>query len=309
MLIGSSTSVLDAIGSEVRQPGERVCPSHFMMADCKKCGSRFVAMTYCEKEWCPVCGAKDSPFHRRKIAYWLPKVQQLSSFGYFVFTMPQQIRWLYRSKVLLSRLTKAMTCGDKSEHIKGALVSLGFERGLSRWHWFGDVSVGVFNPHLNVIIEGGKIKGSVLKAIRDAWSKLIGTSCRVKYKFCHTPGQMYKKLHYITRATFLDRSWDFDFSERIYGYRNMRVWGQWNGERRWAASHDCSNDNLAVSKLIGDGDGGCCPDCGGEITWSKPIDILQLMVWRNAGWISELGSGYYRLGRAGPVLARSDGRG
>jgi len=94
----------------------------------------------CGKEWCPDCGADGSWIHNRRIARWLPDVQQLDGYGYWVLEWPVDSRGNLRSKQELSQMGK---------RAKGAMVAMGYPEGLRRWHWFGDEDPAGYgwNPH------------------------------------------------------------------------------------------------------------------------------------------------------------------
>ncbi|GAI45337.1 unnamed protein product, partial [marine sediment metagenome] len=68
----------------------------FIAGECQN-GHRFAKELVCGKEWCEVCGEDGSVAHLRRFARWLPKVQQLGVMGYFVFTIPQELRSKYRA--------------------------------------------------------------------------------------------------------------------------------------------------------------------------------------------------------------------
>jgi len=109
----------------------------------------------------------------RRFARWVGRAQQIQSIGYLVFTLPEEVRGSYRSKARLNELTKRVTGGDKSRRIGGLLKGMGFNRGLSRWHWFGETP-GKWHPHLNVIVESGHLTPGQLQSIRRAWAGILG---------------------------------------------------------------------------------------------------------------------------------------
>jgi len=118
----------------------------FVPGECEN-GHRFAKTLVCQKEWCPVCGEDRSIAHNRRWLRWLPKVQQFSSMGYFVFTMPEELRAKYRlktSKVMVRDGKEIIVwthpLAKLSHDIQELLKSFGFSRGLRRWHYFGDKS-------------------------------------------------------------------------------------------------------------------------------------------------------------------------
>jgi hypothetical protein len=210
--------------------------------------------------------------------------------GYFVFTIPMEKRQLYRTKRQLNKLTKQLTAGDKSNHIVGLLKSVGFERGLCRWHWFGDKSVK-FNPHLNVIVDGSYLSPVQLDAIKTAWAGILGVEVAdVFYEYTDKPGKMMHIVQYVTRATFHKLEWDEWLAAHIYNFRGMRAWGKWNGEAAWEVHGE---DKLPeVAEL----ESGICPVCKQPIHWQgKPLVMPWLKAWADAGVAKQLGAGYWRL--------------
>ena len=263
------------------------CPGWFVQGECEN-GHRFMKEIYCGREWCPVCGADESPAHKRRFSRWVGKAQQLTSMGYLVFTIPEEVRGRYRTKAALNELTKRVTCGDKSAHIKGMLTGLGFARGLSRWHWFGDTP-GKWHPHLNVLIEAGYLSEAVLEGIRGAWAGILGVDVAVvNYSYTRSVPKMVHILQYVTRATFRDYSFDGRMAAMLYDFRNMRSWGKWDGPAAWELSKKEAKV-LPIAKL----ESGLCPCCGEKITWGKAMDISYLQAWKETGQAEPLGAGYY----------------
>lgn len=284
-----------SLGSPGEMPGEQsgeqqyCSPGYFIRGVCEN-GHSFAKELLCGREWCPVCGQDDSTAHMRRVARWLPKAQQMATMGYFVFTIPEHTRYLYRTKKKLSLLTKKLIAGDTKLHMPGLLKSMGFERGLCRWHWFGDESE-TFNPHLNVIVEAGHLPKSKLAEIKRAWAGILGVDMAdVHYSYTRQPGKMFHILKYVTRATFHVLQWDEYLAAHIYNFRNMRAWGKWDDLPVWECTE---KEKLAgVSEL----ESGVCPECGTPISWAgKPLLMAFLKVWAGAGMAKPLGAGYWRL--------------
>lgn len=288
----SAVAYLDYIGQVVRKAEkESECASWWMLGECKN-HHRYGRVICCEKEWCPDCGKIGSGFHMRKYSRWIPKIEEFAHMGYFVFTMPKEIRAMYRSKVLLSWLCKRVTNGDKSDHIEGLLKGLGFERGLSRWHFFGDKGGGIYNPHLNVLVEGKRIGKELLKTIRLAWARILGVKVAVvNYQYTHKPGKMLHILRYIVRATFRDRNWDNELADRLYGFRNMRSWGKWGLEKMWHIQSKTKEKVIEVVQL----EKSVCPECGERVVWGKGGDIDTLRMMEADGVAYAIEGDYYKL--------------
>ncbi|GAH98854.1 unnamed protein product, partial [marine sediment metagenome] len=153
---------------ESLDPLARECGAWALVGQCRN-GHCFAAKLYCGREWCSEC--RDQ-VHRRRIARWLPKAQQLESMGYWDITFPMNLRLLLRNKVILRKVGKKAVA---------ALRAQGFARGLRRWHWFGDTP-GLYNPHLNIIVDGKYLRGQKLEAVKQSIRRaLLSAGIRQHY--------------------------------------------------------------------------------------------------------------------------------
>jgi len=251
-------------------------------------GHRYAKELYCGREWCEVCGEEWSAAHQRRFARWVSKAMQIKSLGYFVFTIPEELRAKYRTKEALA---------DLGHWVQELLKSYGYSRGLRRWHFFGDKSTK-WHPHLNCLVDGGYCPPALLDKIKAAYASLLGAEVvDVNYRYRLSPGKMVHTLKYVTRATFRDYSWDVEMAAELRGFRNQLWWGSklWCQDPSWslddlegAAREDIGElDARAVESL----ESGTCPKCGLPITWSKvqPIEVLEAVEKR------PLGAGYWEL--------------
>ena len=265
---------------ESLDPLARECGAWALVGQCRN-GHCFAAKLYCGREWCSECREQ---IHRRRIARWLPKAQQLESMGYWVITFPLELRPLLRNKAILRKVGKKAVAVLRSE---------GFSRGLRRWHWFGDTP-GVYNPHLNVIVDGKYLRGEKLEAVKQAIrGALLPRTMRqhynlvINYSYTKAPGKMYHTLKYVTRATFLDYTWDDCMASRLWNFRNNLSWGKWEGPEVWPVNTR-KLELCAISELQQNR----CPTCGEALRWrSKPVDSIWLLIWG----ARDIGAGYYQL--------------
>jgi len=256
----------------------------FIAGECEN-GHRFAKELVCGKEWCEVCGEDGSVAHMRRFARWLVKIQQLGVMGYFVFTIPEELRAEYRTKKALSRL---------GHQVQELLKAFGLSRGLRRWHFFGDKTTK-YNPHLNCLVDAGYISQEVLARIKSAYAGLLGVDLAdVNYRYRLSPGKMVHTLKYVTRATFRDYALDIEMALELRGFRNMVVWGrgQWDDAPVWSLADlqgDISPeiDAPAVESLAA----GVCPVCGKGLTWGEALPVGLLNVVEK----QSLGAGYWRL--------------
>jgi hypothetical protein len=134
------------------------CSTGYISGSCQG-GHKFAAPYLCGKDYCRECGKDGSPIHQRRVSRWIPLVDQFNSLGYLVFTFPKEVRFLFLDKAQLS---------DFRYQLKRKLIREGFNKGLMRWHWFGDCqhcngygcwmcnetgSGKEFHPHLNIFID------------------------------------------------------------------------------------------------------------------------------------------------------------
>jgi hypothetical protein len=228
--------------------------------------------------------------HLRRFARWLSKLYQCRSIGYFVFTIPPGARAGFRTKEKLSWLAKSITSGDKSQHIEGVLKTAGFSRGLMRWHYFGDKSTR-YNPHLNVIVEGGRVSPKVLNQVKLAWAGILGVNqAVVNYSYTRKQAKMVHILKYATRATFHELAWDDSLAHELYNFRNNRSWGTWGDAPVWQLKGNSKFEHIEqLEKSL-------CPVCGHALKWGKAMPIAWLRIKAGAGGAKDLQGGYWYFG-------------
>ena len=269
----------------------------FIPGTCKN-GHRIAKIIACGKEWCPVCGQKNSIAHNRRFVRWLTKIQQFKQMRYVVLTIPEHLRSQYRTKADLREL------GRRAQRL---MQDLGYNRGLRRWHWFGDRS-HKWHPHLNILVEGGYMPAEKLSALKQGWADILGAdviSAKVTYK--RNASNMAGSLNYITRATFLDYNWDIDMALELRNFRSMVVWGRdWNNEPAWelsVAERQTMTGEVLNVEAIEDIVNHVCPKCHTTITWDTALPARLL---RYVDKIS-YGAGYYSLtDRASPPRLPDD---
>jgi hypothetical protein len=176
------------------------------------------------------------------------------------------------------------------------LKRLGFKRGEARWHWFGDKSPR-FRPHLNFLVDAGKLTRAELAALKRMVSKVTGVPVRrlvVHYQWTEDRGKMLHWAYYVTRATFKEAALDQDMAKLVLGFKNGIPWGDWKTEDVWQAEDvtEWQGDEVQSLETVEKLERGECPKCGGEITWGGVVRVGRCrdgIVWEN------LGGGYYRL--------------
>lgn len=270
---------------------------------------------YCGQEWCPVCGEKGSHTHLRRVSKWVPKARQLENMGYLVIEWPVRYRKVGRvaeyegdtradpgdgqghvySHDALRATTNAIieVLAGKRKGRKGRVDGF-FGRGVLRWHWYGDDDPQGrgYNPHVNVLVDAGRLSKQRLNALKQALrDSLRVPDLIVHYHYTTKPAQMMFWLRYVTRATFRDYTWDGYMARQLYNFRNSRWWGNWKGEPVWGVTPDIDAEAGLLEKLLSIGSGKC-PVCHCQLEkWSKAFDSRHLDAWGAV----EFGGGYYSI--------------
>jgi len=248
------------------------CLNGYVSGKCSN-GHGWAKAIYCDKEWCPDCGAKHSPVHQRRIARWFDKVMSFDSLGYLVVTVPTEAREDFYDKTVLSAYRLA---------IKRKLQEMGYDRGLSRWHWLGDCKkcrgkgcehckqTGAsrnYNPHLNIFIgEGfldkrqfnrviGGLKEFCAKWIRNNLVIELEHPVTIHYQFTEDKDKKAHLLSYCTRATL--RHDIRKIRETVYRYRSTNSWGVFPDSEQPA-----TDPGMILEK-------GRCPCCGERVVYEQ----------------------------------------
>lgn len=240
------------------------CNRGFVSGNCN-CKS-YAKNILCGKEYCKDCGREGSPQHQKRFNRWLPKAKALNKFGVLVVTIPEQLRHKYHNKTKLSDFRTAL---------KNKLKALGFDRGLMRWHLFGDCvycngkqcykcnhtgAGNIYKPHLNVVIDSGFIKDihnskiltELKKFITNYWKRIFNQKFEnvINYHYSKRLSDRLHQIKYITRSTF--RIYDQETDETLHKYRLTTVWGTWKDKV------------ITEEEAI---DNNCCTDCNKSIRW------------------------------------------
>ena len=287
-------------GSDPKKTCESAGYGRFAMTGFDAEGKHQVAKVLsCGREWCLRCGKNAEPgvpgsdAHQRRIARWLPKAQQIESMGYFVFTIPPELRIHFRDTDNLSHLSRRFTLMMKR---------YGFDRGLRRWHWFGELENAPdgenpdYHPHINALVDGEFVEKEDLDRIRRSWGQLLRRVCGldwtpdavIHYQYVSNPAQKYHKVRYVTRATFKSLYWDDYMAMELYGFRNSQTWGSWNDDSVWEPVPEAGVPGAGIQQLSA----GNCPSCkDSPIEWESHIVSASGFV-SDTRWL-EIGAGYF----------------
>lgn len=214
----------------------------------------------------------------------MPKAFQMVGIGYFVIEWPLSSRDRLKTKEALSEMGK---------RVKGAMQSLGYGRGLRRWHYFGGKNIK-YNPHINVLVDGKYLGKERLEAVKYYLRMVLDEpDLIINYSYRKSVAEKVHTLKYVTRATFLNIDWDEPLAYGLYNFQNQNYWGKWDQEPVWGLGG--ADEDLRTQEVVAL-ESGFCPKCGGELSWGrKPVHVNYLHIFTRAGWLREVGAGYYEL--------------
>ncbi|MDD5061919.1 MAG: hypothetical protein WC329_06935 [Candidatus Omnitrophota bacterium] len=199
-------------------------------------GHDFYFRKYCGREYCPVCGAKGSYYHNRRVTRAAEHFIWAVTWGNLTFTMPKEISQRHLDKSQLRKLQNmAWEVTERILKTEGASVTV---------HLLGDRSPGL-HVHFEVLFHRigcfnkGMITRPQLKAIKKVWAillsrefKLCIPSTDVRYSFAAARPKKWHKLNYILRPICTeDAMLALDDVDRHYimslkGYHRTRWFGQ-----------------------------------------------------------------------------------
>ena len=243
------------------KPCKKICGSMAIIGQTED-GERIAKRIPCKREWCEHCREIS---HNIRIARWLPKAQEMLPMACWTVTFPKPIRPLLRSKKALA---------SQGIVLRRALRKLGYKRGLTRWHFFGDQS-NEYHPHLNALVEGDYLPPDELERQKDyirdrlfpySMAKQLGVDLVIHYNYTRNPKRAWHWLKYVTRATFLDETWDEFLASTLFNFRNSSWWGVWGGAPKWQLPREA--EKLKPLTSLGEGKH---PISGKPITWNKDL--------------------------------------
>lgn len=136
------------------------CSPGYVAGNCPG-GHRFAAVQFCGREYCPDCSRDGSPIHQRRVKKGWQNLKDHKKIGYFVLTIPENLRYLFYDKTILRDFRFKILRKLKEDY--------NLSSGFARWHWFGDCQhcggagcIGCNNtgagnywhPHLNILAPG-----------------------------------------------------------------------------------------------------------------------------------------------------------
>jgi len=134
----------------------------------------------------------------------LSKVLTMQGFGFFTFTIPQELREAFTEKKRLSELRT---------YIKRKLKRLYGDdlRAITRWHWFGE-DLRKYNPHFNAMVDGLQyISGEDIEELKKDYKRALERITGIKVKKTVTNPKGRVDLHYYF---FSPESIKFEFLKK-----------------------------------------------------------------------------------------------
>jgi len=264
------------------------CPSWARLGECD--GGHVVAkLVFCHHEWCKSCGGKNGIAHNRRKARWLPRAMQIESMGYFVITIPPEIRWRFRDRECVSKLGIAL---------RRMLKRRGFVRGLTGWDWFGEPGNAPagksprWHPHFSALVDGGRLTHSELRELKRSVARILGVKVgrvNVYYQYSREAAKKMHWVNYVLRPTFLEREWDEPMASGVvYKMRNYVCFGHgsFDGKAVWSVPEGAESEAVAVMELAR----GACDVCGRPLKWTG---LLKARSMRAGDW-EYIGCEYWR---------------
>lgn len=262
------------------------CGNTATVGECS-CDERWLKIEVCGREWCRRCGQKRSEAHMRRYARWVRRLRTVDVAGYWVVTFPPAMRQALRDPEELRRVGKVVARVFRAQ---------GFDRGLRRWHFFGDggraghtSEIGTYHPHLNVLTGGsGLLDLQRLEAVKTALREALGVpEAVIHYSYRRGPAALCHVARYITRPTFRDATWDIGLAQDLHNFRNDAWWGDWSGDPLWDLTQE--QDGVAA---VADLEAGTCPDCYEKVRWTGDVVDVRTIAH---GTLRIVGGGYARL--------------
>ena len=166
-------------------------------------GHDFYFRKYCGREYCPICGAKNSYYHNRRTMRAAEHFIWALTWGNLTFTMPKEISARHLEKTELRKLQNlAWEVSRDVFGLEGAGVTV---------HLLGREGEGL-HVHFEVLFHmigcfgKGKVEPEKIERVKTLWAeklnkefglKLATTS--VHYSFAATHPRKWHKLNYIQR--------------------------------------------------------------------------------------------------------------
>lgn len=267
-------------------------------------GHAYAAVINCRRPYCPVCGQSGSASHMHRYSRLIPRAQKMGDMRYIVVEWPKSARETLHTREKLNESRRSLVRWFKRN---------GVERGIMALHTHGDPkcphgcsvhhkldkpytddgehyicpicaktftifdSVADFNPHWNILVDGGYMQTRELEELKSGLRNLLGNPDLIVNMSYIPSDDVARKLHrlkYISRPTFRNYRWNPELVAELKGFRYVSSWGnpsKWSNEDVWKVEGD--GETRKILALAGN----TCPVCAEKITWdNQPILIAKI---------------------------------
>jgi len=198
-------------------------------------GHDFYFRKYCGREYCPICGAKNSYYHNRRTMRAGEHFIWAVTWGNLTFTMPKDISAMRLDKSRLRKLQKlAWEVSRDVFGLEGAGVTV---------HLLGREGEGL-HVHFEVLFHmigcfnRGKVEPEKIGKVKEKWAEKLNEefglkleTTSVRYSFAATHPRKWHKLNYIHRPICTEEAMltlddlDKEYILSLKGYHRTRWFG------------------------------------------------------------------------------------
>lgn len=270
-------------------------------------GHNFYYRQFCGREYCPICGAKDSYYHKRRVSRAAEHFLWESPWGNLVYTMPKHISESHLSKRYLRILQKAVWEITRDNFgIEGVSVTI---------HLLGRAEKGL-HVHFEVLFcltrTGGKglVPQIVIEKTKKAWRnklneifKLDLDKVDVRYSFAASKPKKWHKLNYIHRSVCTEDAMlklsddDKRYILSLKGFHRNRYFGAMAGRNlhKWLRKYWAPlriREIPAIERRV-------CPICKVRLRyqgrlWITDIPYSQVEQYNDSIWVDRMVAAHRR---------------
>ena len=271
----------------------------------------FYYRQFCGREYCPICGAKDSFYHKRRVSRAAEHFLWDCPWGNLVFTMPKHISESHLSKRYLRILQKAVWEISRDNFgIEGASVTI---------HLLGRAEKGL-HVHFEVLFcitrTGGKgvVPKIVIDKTKKAWRNKLNEifnlnldKIDLRYSFVTSKPKKWHKLNYIHRSVCTEDAMlklsddDKRYILSLKGYHRNRYYGCMAGRNlhKWLRKYWAPLRVVEVPAI----ERRVCPICKVRLRyqgrlWITDIPYSQVEQYNDSIWVDRAVMASLRMLRA-----------
>lgn len=271
------------------------CQRFFIQGKCSEHEHYFNQSLICNKEFCPVCGEKNSKAHLRTVLSWKERLIGYDILGHIVITIPHDIQ-----KIYVSDTSKRMK--NLNRKIVSLFKNIGIDKGKGKIHWFGDKDwnvnrkddlegdkKGKKKPHIHIhyIFPRNSSEEYINRSDLDylkneltSYFKKQGSDVKrsvIHYRFAKEEYQKHHLIRYVTRATFKFKYLihNLELAYNIYGMHKTFTFGKLKHFELKDYIEESDEEKGVIEKIMISLSKNVCPVCGSDFTWEKGIYTLN----------------------------------